>query len=123
MTKKSKTQKTQEIQVETQEVKSADGVPQGRGVVLSKESKEMAEVKSVAKTQAQLIWDEIKDLEISMFGLPEQKINNFCSPVFLDDKILFLNYKLAAVFPVLEEKFRAKYLIDTEGKMLKVSRV
>lgn len=113
MTKKSKT-------LETQEVKSADGVPQA-----SLEPKEIiaAEPKPVVKPESQVIWDEIKNIEVSMFGLPEQKISNFCSPVFLDDKILFLNYKLAAVFPVLEEKFRSKYLVDTEGKMLKIIRV
>lgn len=107
MTKKNKLSET----LETQELKPT-----------------VAEVKPVAKkavekTQAELIWEELKDLEVSMFGLPEQKVSNFCSPVYLDDKVLFLNYKVAAVLPVLEEKFRTKYVVDAEGKMLKVSRV
>lgn len=54
------------------------------------------------KTEGQLIWEEIKDLPIQMFGLPNQTVELHATPFEVDPHRLFLTIRSSAVLPSLE---------------------
>jgi len=58
------------------------------------------------KTEAQLIWDEIKDLPIQMFGLPNQTVELHCTPVAIEPTHLYVTIRSSAVLPALETSLK-----------------
>jgi hypothetical protein len=58
----------------------------------------------VVKTEAEKIWDEIKDLKIEMFALPSQFVWQHCTalPFDVDPNRLFLTTRSTATLPSLE---------------------
>lgn len=72
------------------------------------------------KTIAQKIWDDIANTPISMFGLPAQLISQYCSPVFIEPTKLYLNYKIGALLPALENIFSKKYDIELMDKFITI---
>lgn len=59
---------------------------------------------SAVKTEAEKIWDEIKDLKIEMFALPNQFVWQYCTalPFNVDPNRLFLTTRSTATLPSLE---------------------
>ena len=82
------------------------------------------EIKAVSeapiKTAAMAIWDDIKDRQLEMFGLPGQTVAKYCSPVFAHPEKLYLNYKVGAVLSALETAFKNKYDIEQAEKFITV---
>lgn len=54
-------------------------------------------------TPAGKTWDAIKDREILMFSLPNQKVSQHVRPVLVDPDKLYLLLNSTAVLPSLEE--------------------
>ena len=54
------------------------------------------------KTEAQLIWDEIENLTIQMFGLPGQTVAHHCTQVTIEPTHLYVTIRSPAVLPALE---------------------
>lgn len=54
------------------------------------------------KTEAQLIWDEIQNLTIQMFGLPGQTVSHHCTQVPIEPTHLYVTIRSPAVLPALE---------------------
>jgi len=81
----------------------------------------MTDKKTEAKTPADVIWDEIKDLNIEMFALPGQKVHHYCKPVSVDPTKLFLLTTAGSVLPALESVVTPKYVVDKQERFLVVS--
>lgn len=56
----------------------------------------------VQKTEAEKIWDTIKNLPIHMFGLPAQIVGQHCTPVPVEPSRLYVIARSPAVLPSLE---------------------
>jgi len=54
-------------------------------------------------TEAGKIWNDIKDREIFMFALPNQRVSQHASPVLIDTEKLYLVLQSSAALPSLEE--------------------
>jgi|ERR1035438_9745603 hypothetical protein len=57
---------------------------------------------SAPKTEAQLIWEEIENLTIQMFGLPGQTVAHHCTVVPIEPTHLYVTIRSPAVLPALE---------------------
>lgn len=82
-------------------------------------------VDSAAKeleTEASKIWNEIKDKDILMFALPNQKVSDYCSPVVVEPTKLYLLVTVSSVTPSLESAIGNKYSVDLVNKYTVVSR-
>lgn len=89
---------------------------------MSKTKDEIVENKEQVKTEAQKIWNEIKDKEMSMFSLPSQKLSNYCKPHFVEPNRLYLIVNATATLPALEQVLGNKFVIERVNKYLAVSR-
>lgn len=78
--------------------------------------------KEVLKTEADLIWSEIKDKEIAMFSLPSQKVSDYCMPSPVDPNRCFLLYKAGSVLPAIEAAVGDKFTCEVMNKFLVISR-
>ncbi len=93
------------------------------------------------KTEAQEMWDEIKNLPIQLFGLPSQTVEHHCTQVVIEPTHLYLTIRASAVLPALEtalneytsgldmiaKKFgkvnTVKFTVELADKFVIVSRV
>lgn len=73
-------------------------------------------------TEAGKIWNEIKDKNIEMFALPNQKINQYCQPRLVEPTKLYLITNATSVLPSLEAAVGKDYSVELAGKYLIVSR-
>lgn len=84
---------------------------------------EKTEKKTEVKTAAEKIWDDIKDLSIEMFALPNQQVHHYCKPVSVDPSKLFLTVTAGSVLPSLEAAVSPKYTVEKQDRFLVVSSV
>ena len=77
--------------------------------------------KNPVKTPADKIWDDIKDLKIEMFALPEQKVHQYCKPVAIDPSKLVLLPSAGSVLPSLEVAIGSKYAVEKQDRFLVVT--
>jgi|SRR5271166_769695 len=73
-------------------------------------------------TQAELIWNDIKDAKFPMFGMKDQTVADYCNPVWVDPSKCFLTTKASSALPLLEEIFADKYAFEAAHKYIVVSR-
>lgn len=74
-------------------------------------------------SMADKIWNEIKDLKIDMFAIPNQKVSDYCKPVTIDPSKLFVTVKASSVLPSLESILSPKYSIERQDKFLIISLI
>lgn len=74
------------------------------------------------KTDAELIWEEIKDLSIEMFALPGQTVALHCKPFLVEPSKLYLEAKSTATLPSLEVAIGSKYVVSLVDRFIVVSR-
>lgn len=90
--------------------------------------------KKVNKEQnnADLIWEEIKNLPIDMFALPNQTVMNHCTPITVEPSKLYLLVRSTATLPALEATLQSyekmlnigkKYSVDLADKFVIVSKI
>ena len=77
--------------------------------------------KKVVKTAAEKMWDDIKDLKIEMFALPDQRVHQYCKPVTIDPAKLFLVASAGSVLPSLEAAIAPKYVVEKQDRFLIVT--
>lgn len=75
-----------------------------------------------AKTDGQKIWGEIKNLPIDMFGLPNQKVHQYCEPIDLVPAMCFLKQSFSSVLPMLEIAVGKSYTCEMQGQYVVVKR-
>lgn len=69
------------------------------------------------------IWAEIKDKEILMFALPDQRVNQHAVPVKIEPSKLYLRTASPAVLPSLETALGKKFNVELVDKFVIVTRV
>jgi hypothetical protein len=77
--------------------------------------------KKAVKTAAEKIWDEIKDLKIEMFALPDQRVHHYCKPVTIDPSKLFLIASAGSALPSLEAAIAPKYVVEKQDRFIVVT--
>ena len=87
---------------------------------MSKKDKQIVEPQ--LDTEAGKIWQEIKDLEIEMFALPDQKVNKYCVPINIEPSKLYLRISATSVLPSLETACGKKFTVELVDKYVTVSR-
>lgn len=75
------------------------------------------------KTEAQKMWDEIKDLPIQMFGLPGQTVAMHANPIWIEPSKLYLTIRSTATLPSLEETIKGRFNVELVDKFVVVTRV
>lgn len=73
-------------------------------------------------TEAEKIWNEIKDKEINMFSLPYRKVSDFCQPSLVDPSRCFLLFRASAVLPSLEATLGDAFECTAADKYIIVAR-
>lgn len=82
----------------------------------------MSEEKEVKKFESDKIWEEIKDLPIEMFSLPNQKVSDYVTKVKLPGKHLTVTLKVSSVLTSLEYTLGSKFEVGQNEKFVTVSR-
>lgn len=77
--------------------------------------------KEKKKTNAEKIWEDIKDKEVNMFALPGQKISNFCSPVQIEPSKVYMTFTVSSFLPALEAALGSFYKVEMAGRFLTVA--
>lgn len=68
------------------------------------------------------IWNEIKDREILMFSLPDQRVHQHVLPIKVEPSKLYLRTASPAVLPSLETALGAKYKVELVERFVTVTR-
>lgn len=85
------------------------------------EPKEKTETTTVL-TEADKLWNQIKDLKIEMFALPDQTVSKYCIKAVVEPSKLYLLSNVGAFLPALEMALNNKYLVETMDKYIVVSK-
>jgi hypothetical protein len=75
------------------------------------------------RTEASKIWAEIKDKQVSMFALPNQTVQNYCTYQDVEPSKCYLVLKVSSLLPVLEEVLGKSFKVELLDKWTVVSRV
>ena len=67
------------------------------------------------------IWEEIKNLKMDIFGLPDQFVSQYCKKVDIEPSKCYLTIKVSSVLPSLEAAVGSKYMVDRVDKFITVS--
>jgi len=78
--------------------------------------KETQQSKPRKVTESDKIWDEISGLSISMFSLPNQKVEDHLEKLPVPGTVLYARPKSPAVVPALEEAVGEDFTIQTTEK-------
>lgn len=78
---------------------------------------------SMQGTVAGDIWNEIKNLNIDMFALPNQKVWMHCHPIMIEPTKLYLVTNSSAVLPSLETALGKNFNIELTTKFLIVTKL
>lgn len=73
------------------------------------------------KSEASKIWEDIKDVRVEMFSLPNQTVKDYCKPIDVDPSKLYLVIDIGSFINALESAVGSKYNIDRAEKYVIVS--
>lgn len=72
-------------------------------------------------TEADKIWETVKDVKLEMFALPNQTLSMYCVKKEASPDKLFLEYKISSVIPAVEAVLSSKYNVEVQDKYLVLS--
>jgi hypothetical protein len=72
-------------------------------------------------TQSDVIWNDIKNIQISLFALPSKNLSEFCKRVTIEPNKCFLVPSVSSLLPMLEEAIGNKYTCETMQKYIIIS--
>lgn len=75
------------------------------------------------KSEAEQIWDEIKNRPIEMFGLPDQFVFQHATFVAVEPSTLYLTIRSSATLPSLEAAIAPQFTVELADKFVLVKRV
>jgi len=77
---------------------------------------------TATKTEAEKIWEAIKSLKMEIFSLPNQFVQAYYKPIFVDPVKLHLLAltKASAAFPALEVALSPKYKVTLADRFIVV---
>ncbi len=70
---------------------------------------------------AKKIWDEIKNVQLDLFSLPDQTVVKYCHPLAVAPDCLYITISATAVLPALEIAL-PKFKVEAVGKWIVISR-
>lgn len=73
-------------------------------------------------TEADKIWEEIKDVQLEMFSLPDQTVSKYCKPITVEPTKLYVTNSVQAVYPALENALGKKFTIELAQKFIVIAR-
>lgn len=75
------------------------------------------------KSEAEKIWDAIKDVRLEMFGLPGQMVHTYYKPLYLDPSKLHMQTltKATSALAALETALHPKYTVELADRFVIVS--
>lgn len=73
-------------------------------------------------TEAQKIWEEIRQVQLNMFALPGQTVEMYCKVYPIEPSRVYMTVKVSAVLAALEDTLGKWYNFDTAGKFVLVTR-
>lgn len=73
------------------------------------------------KNIADKIWEEIKDLKLEMFALPNQFVHAYYKPIAIEPTKLYLLLNTPAALPALELAVQGKYSVERLERYICVS--
>lgn len=79
-------------------------------------------VKVVSATQSDLLWEALKNKEISMFALPAKKVFEVFQRVNVDVDKLYLISAISSSLPALENAIGKDYIVEVAYKYITVSK-
>ncbi len=82
----------------------------------------MTEEKEVKKFESDRIWEEIKNLPIEMFSLPNQKISDYVTKMNLPGNHLTTTIKVSSVITSLEYALGSKFDVEQSDKYVLIKR-
>lgn len=74
------------------------------------------------QTEAGSIWNELKDKQIEMFTLPNQKVSDYCEPFNVEPSKLYLTARSMAVYPALEAACGDRFVVSLVDRFISVAR-
>lgn len=74
------------------------------------------------KLESEKIWDEIKDLPIDMFSLPNQKVSDHVVKKPLPGNKLYVTLNSSAVITALEAAVAGRFDLEQADKYIIISR-
>ena len=74
------------------------------------------------KNEAQKIWDEIMNLPIQMFGLPNQFVFQHITPVTVEPSKLYVTIRSSAALPSLEAAIAPAFQVELVDKFVIIKR-
>lgn len=74
------------------------------------------------KLESEKIWEEIKNLPIAMFGLPDQFVLQHCTPVPVEPSALYVTIRSTAALPSLEAAIHPAYTVELADKFVIIRR-
>lgn len=87
---------------------------------ITKNPSEEVSVNKPDLTQADRIWNEIKDLGLGIFSLPNQIVSNYYKKInVMPDKLYLVALtKATSVLPLLEAVISSKYLVEQVDRFI-----
>lgn len=73
-------------------------------------------------SEAKKLWEEIKDVQLNMFALPDQTVGQYCKFIQIEPVRCFVTIKVSSVLTALEDALGSKYNIESAGKFVILSR-
>ena len=74
------------------------------------------------KSESEKIWDEVKDKQLDLFGLPNQTVSQHCVFSNVEPNGLYLKIKSSAVLPALESALGPKFVVELVDSFVVVKR-
>lgn len=79
-------------------------------------------------TKADLMWDQLKSVDLNMFGIPNQTIEKYCQPIPANPNELTLKMREAkknatGVVSVMSQVLAPKYEVDLNDRYIVVREV
>lgn len=92
-------------------------------VVAAMEAAKTAAAAPPTLTPAQQMWEEIKNLPIAMFGLPNQIVQMHATPVAIEPSRLYVTIRSSATLPSLEESIKGRFNVELVDRFVVITRV
>lgn len=81
-----------------------------------------AQIPKIVLSEADKIWNEIKDMPIAMFGLPGQAIFQHVTPVSVEPSALYVTIRSSATLPSLETAIQPMFTVELADKFVIIRR-
>ena len=78
--------------------------------------------KQDSASEDDVIWSEIKDVKLDIFGLPNQMVEMHCVKHLVEPSKLYITFRAGAILLALEAALGEKFEFGTSGKYTTLTR-